>query len=69
MVPPKKTVTCEKCWNSKATLTVTAEGWEDAPKTFTFTRECPACGKSYAGGILAENMHELTGLPLTGWAS
>jgi hypothetical protein len=69
MKPPTKPVTCEKCGYGKATLTVTAEDWDDEPKTFTFTRDCPMCGKSYAAGITAERMHDLTGLPRTGWAS
>jgi endogenous inhibitor of DNA gyrase (YacG/DUF329 family) len=68
MIPPTKTVPCEKCGNPKATVKVTAEDCE-APKTFSFTRECPVCGKSIEGGITAAKMHELTGLPLTGWAS
>ena len=68
MRPPTKKVPCAKC-GFDATVAVAADDWDDAPKSFTLTSDCRVCGKSYAPGLSPEQMHELTGLPLTGWAS
>jgi hypothetical protein len=65
--PPTRKMPCEKC-GAAATASVTPADWDDAPKSFTLTRECPVCGKSYMP-LTPEQMHESTGLPLTGWSS
>jgi hypothetical protein len=68
MVPNKKTIKCETCGRD-ATLEVVADGFDDAPPSFVITRTCSGhCKKEYAP-MSAQKMHELTGLPLTGWSS
>lgn len=67
MHPNKKKIKCEMC-GSDATLEVVPDGFEDAPETFVITRTCHgSCKKAY-GPMTAQEMHEKTGLPLTGWS-
>ena len=66
MIPNKKTVKCEKC-GSEAVMEVVPDGFHDAPERFTITQTCSgSCEKTYAR-MTAQEMHEKTGLPLTGW--
>jgi hypothetical protein len=64
----RKSVRCEVC-GSRAELQVVPDDWNDAPASFTITRECTGgCGKTYTP-CTPQRMQELTGLPLTGWSS
>jgi hypothetical protein len=68
MVPNKKTIPCKTC--GKDTLVeVVPDGFYDAPASFVITFTCSgSCEKAYAP-MSAQKMHELTGLPLSGWMS
>jgi hypothetical protein len=67
MINNKAAIKCERC-GSKAELLVVADGFDDAPKSFTITRTCSGgCPKGYAP-VTAQEMHERTGLPLSGWS-
>ena len=69
MNPKRKKVKCELC-GSDAELQVVADGFDDAPKSFAITRTCSGpgpCKKRYCQ-MTADQMHERTGLPLTGWS-
>ncbi len=67
MNPNKKKVKCEKC-GSDAELEVVPDSFDDAPATFTITRTCSGqCPKTYQR-MTAQEMHEKTGIPLTGWS-
>ena len=60
-------VKCELC-GSDAELLVVSDGFDDAPTSFTITRTCSGpCEKRYLP-MTAQEMHERTGLPLTGWS-
>jgi hypothetical protein len=68
MVPNKKTIPCEIC-GSEALVEVVPDGFYDAPASFVITRTCSgSCKKAYSP-MSAKQMHELTGLPLSGWMS
>jgi hypothetical protein len=68
MVPNKRDVACPRC-GGKAELEVVADGWDDAPASFTLTVTCSAgCPKGYIP-VSAQEMHEKTGLPMSGWSS
>jgi uncharacterized protein (DUF983 family) len=58
-------IKCERC-GLDAVARVTADEWNDTPASFTITRECRVCGKSY-DTMTAQDMHELTGLSKAGW--
>lgn len=63
----RKTVRCKHC-GQEAVITVVPDGFDDAPPTFVITEECRGrCAKSYYP-CTAQQMHELTGLSLTGWS-
>ena len=50
---------------SDAELEVVADGFDDAPTSFTITRTCSGpCEKTYCP-MTAHQMHERTGLPLS----
>ena len=67
MIHNRKTGKCEIC-GSDAEVHVRAEGFDDAPASFTITRTCSGpCEKTYLG-MTAQQMHETTGLPLTDWS-
>ena len=67
MNPKKKTIPCERC-GAKAELHVVPDDREDAPAKFTITRECSGvCPTTYLP-VTPEQMRDLTGLELTGWA-
>ena len=67
MIHNRKTVKCEIC-RSDAELKVVADGFDDAPAMFNITRTCSSlCEKKYFP-MTAQQMHEKTGLPLTGWS-
>lgn len=58
--------TCEICGGEAVEKTI-ADTWDDAPSSFTMRRTCRrGCPVGYAK-VTPERMHELTGLPLTGW--
>lgn len=69
MVPNRRTTTCERC-GGDAVDEVVPDGWDDAPANFTITRTCKngPCSKTYTK-LTAQQMHDLTGLPLSGWSS
>ena len=68
MNPNRLETTCDKC-GAKAVIEVVPDGWDDAPERFTITRTCSgACPKSYRP-VTSSEMHEITGLPLSGWSS
>ncbi len=59
---------CERC-GSKSEVKVVADGWDDAPESFTITRTCSGgCTKTYTQ-MTAAKMHAAFNLPLTGWSS
>ncbi len=59
---------CEKC-GSDVEMQAVPDGWNDAPTNFTITRTCSGgCLKTYLQ-MTAQQMHEHTGLPLTGWST
>ena len=69
MIHNRKTDKCEIC-GSDAEMHVVADGFDDSPASFTITRTCrgpPPCEKTYRP-MTALQMHETTGLPLTGWS-
>lgn len=67
MIHNRKTDKCEIC-GSYAEVKVVADGFDDAPVSFTITRTCSGpCDKTYRP-MTAQEMHETTGLPLTGWS-
>ncbi len=64
----RKTIKCEVC-GSDAELAVIGDSFDDAPASFTVKQTCSGkCGKAYRP-MTAQEMHEKTGLPLTGWSS
>jgi len=68
MVPNTKQTKCEKC-GKDAIFKVNPDDWDDAPKGFTITRECSGrCHTTYMP-VTPEQMHELTGLPVSGWSA
>ena len=67
MNPNKKTVKCEIC-GSDAELEVVADGFDDAPTSFTITQTCSGPCEKTDCPMTAHQMHERTGLPLTGWS-
>ena len=69
MIRNRKTDKCEIC-GSDAEVHVVAVGFDDAPASFTITRTCRGqrpCEKTYRQ-MPAQQMHETTRLPLTGWS-
>ena len=66
MIPNKKTVSCEKC-GQKAVLEVVPDGFNDAPKSFTITIACSGLCKKVYCPMMAQEMREEFGLPLSGW--
>ena len=67
MIHNKRQTKCEKC-GADAEEEVVADGFDDAPATFVITRTCSGhCQKTYMP-MTAHQMHEATGLPLTGWS-
>jgi hypothetical protein len=67
MINNRKAIKCDQC-GSDGTLTVHADGFDDAPERFTAKQECKgACGPRYTP-MSAHDMHKLTGLPLAGWS-
>ena len=69
MIHNRKTDKCEIC-ESDAEVHVVADGFDDAPTSFTIKRTCRGprpCEKTYRQ-ITAQQMHETTGLPMTGWS-
>ena len=65
---PKRKTQCQSC-GSDAEEEIIADDWEDAPASFTLRRTCNGpCKKSYLR-MAPNEMHELTGRPLAGWAS
>jgi hypothetical protein len=63
----RKAIKCERC-GKPAQFTVHADGFDDAPANFTATEECDGgCKKRYYP-MSAQQMHDLTGLPLAGWS-
>ena len=68
VMPNRRDAECERC-GSAVVEEIVPDFWDDAPKRFTMTRTCSgSCRKTYAR-LTPEKMHELTGLPLTGWFS
>ncbi len=67
MNPNRKTVKCELC-GSDAELLVVPDGFDDAPTSFAVTRTCSGPCKKRYWPMTAQEMHERTGLPLTGWS-
>ena len=50
-------------------MAVIGDSFDDAPASFTVKQTCSGkCGKAY-WPMTAQEMHEKTGLPLTGWSS
>ena len=67
MIPNRKTDKCEIC-GSDAEVHVAADDFDDTPASFTIKRTCGGpCEKTYRR-MTAQQMHETTGLPLTGWS-
>ncbi|MCL4294076.1 MAG: hypothetical protein KJ056_13820, partial [Acidimicrobiia bacterium] len=65
MINNRMTIKCERC-GASAHLFVHANGFDDAPESFTMKEECTArCAPRYQP-MSAEKMHERTGLPLAG---
>lgn len=68
MINNKTTKPCERC-GQPADAQVVADGFDDAPESFTITRTCSAgCTKVYVAGVTPEEMRASTGLPLAGWS-
>ena len=66
MIPNKKHVKCDRCGGS-VEIEIVPDGFSDAPKAFTMTRTCDrSCPKEYLS-MTADQMHEATGLPMSGW--
>lgn len=62
----QKQIVCDKC-GLPAVSEVVPNGFDDAPEIFTIGITCSgSCQKQYFP-LTATKMHELTGLPLTGW--
>lgn len=67
MVPNKLKTKCEHC-GLEAEIEVVPDGWADAPASFVITRTCHGpCEKAYMP-VTAQEMHKITGLPLSGWS-
>ena len=67
MIHNRKTDKCEIC-GSDTEVHVAADDFDDAPASFTIKRTCGGpCEKTYRR-MTAQQMHETTGLPLTGWS-
>ena len=67
MIHNRKTDKCEIC-GSDADVHVVADGFDDAPASFIIKRTCSGpCEKTYRP-MTAQQMHETTGLPMTGWS-
>ena len=62
----KKATTCERC-GLPAELAIVQDGFDETPESFTLVRTCSgSCEKTYES-MTAQEMHRLTGLPLSGW--
>ena len=62
----KKATRCERC-SRPAELEIVPVGFDEAPESFTLVRTCSGpCEKTYEL-MTAQEMHRLTGLPLSGW--
>jgi hypothetical protein len=58
---------CDIC-NGPAEIHVVADGFDDAPSSFVITRTCErGCKKVYVP-VSAQEMHQMTKLPLSGWS-
>src|ERR1043166_6634728 len=67
MVPNKRTIKCETCGRD-ATLEVVADGFDDEPPSFVITRTCSGHRQPKYAPLSAQEMHERTGVALTGWS-
>jgi hypothetical protein len=67
MINNRKSIKCEQC-GKDGTVTVHADGFDDAPESFTIKKECKGpCEPGYAP-LSAQEMHKLFALPLAGWS-
>jgi hypothetical protein len=62
----QKSIKCEQC-GKDGTVTVVADGFDDAPASFTIKKEYKGPCEPRYPPISAHEMHKLTGLPLAGW--
>lgn len=67
MINNRKTIKCDRC-GKEGSLTVHADGFDDAPASFTITEECKGPCEKRHYPMSAEEMQKLTGLPLSGWS-
>lgn len=66
MIENRRRATCAVCGKG-STVTVHADGFDDAPASFKVVIECDgACGKAYLPHT-ADQIRTIFGLPLTGW--
>jgi hypothetical protein len=67
LINNRRIVKCERC-GKEGYLTVHAEDWEDSPLSFTMKEECKGPCEPRYSQMTAEEMHKMTGLPLSGWS-
>lgn len=67
MINNRKSIKCERC-GKDAHITVHADGFDDAPASFTAKEECTARCEPRYYPMTAQEMHDRTGLPLSGWS-
>ena len=68
MIRNKKTIRCKEC-GQPAIVLVIAVGFDDDPKEFTMQQKCNGPCKDTITPLTAKEMHDITGLPLTGWSN
>ena len=67
MINNRIAIQCDRC-GKDGYITVHADGFDDAPTNFTAKQECQgACDPRYVP-MTAQQMHDRTGLPLSGWS-
>jgi hypothetical protein len=63
----RKAITCDRCKKS-GSQTVHADDFDDTPASFTMKQECEGPCKPLYQQMTAKEMHDRTGLPLSGWS-
>jgi hypothetical protein len=67
MINNRRSIKCPEC-GKDGHETVVADGFDDAPESFTLKRECSGPCRPRYQPMTAKEMHELTRLPLSGWS-